>query len=304
MYKIKKQAIYSYPLGSVLAARKGAFRHKYRLFLYLLRFLLLCLLALIVARPLLIDSRSEVTVTGIDMVLALDLSASMSQRDSEDDSRTRIEIAKDEAVQFIEKRVNDAIGLVIFGNVAVSRCPITYDKKLLKEIVRQLDIGIIDYNGTMLSTALITALSRLKHSHAKSKIIIVLTDGQPSDGDMSPDTVIEVARHMGVKIYTIGIGYDQPRRVQHSIFGAVVMPATIDNTLLKKIAGQTSGQYFVAHNAGEMHAIYEAIDRLEKSEITAPLFSKQYELGFIGILIAISLVCSEIIISTFLWFGL
>lgn len=304
VYKKKKHITYSYSLAGELLARGAGTRHPYQKITSIMSFLLLCLLALICARPQLVDSRTEVTVEGIDMVLALDLSGSMSMRDFEHDPRTRIDIAKDEAIQFIKKRSNDAMGLVIFGNDAISRCPITYDKKLLEDTVKELYIGIIDYNGTHLSTALVTAASRLKHSKAKSKVIILLTDGVPSENDINPDTAIQVAQKMGIKIYTIGIGQDKPWTYIHPLFGAVSMPPTVDATLLKRIAQETQGQFFLAHNAQEMHAIYDTIDQLEKSEIVTPIFSNQRELGFLGIAVALGMLSVLIIVSTFIWFGL
>lgn len=302
-YTIKKQVTYRYSLGSFLSARRAGTRHPYKKILYGCRFLLLCVLALTAARPQLVDSRSQITVEGVDIMIALDLSGSMNSQDFENDPRTRIEIAQQEAIRFIQKRTNDAIGLVIFGADAISRCPITHDKKLLEAIVKQSSVGSINHDGTVLSTALITAASRLRNSKAKSKIIILLTDGEPSEGDMNPEKAIEVAQKMGIKIYTIGIGSDQPQIIQ-SFFGPMRIPPTINSDLLKKIASHTKGQYFVARNATEMQAVYDTIDQLEKTEITTPLFSNQHEVGIWGILAAFVLVCSEIILSTFIWFSL
>ena len=217
-YKKKKQVAYASLLGKELLVKGAATHHPYKKILSALHFLLLCLLALICARPQLVDSRTEVTVEGIDIVLALDLSGSMAMRDFENDPRTRIDIAKDEALEFIKKRPHDAIGLVIFGNDALSRCPITHDKKLLEETVKELHIGMIDYEGTLLATALVTAASRLKHSKAKSKVIILLTDGNPSENDINPETAIQVAQKMGIKIYYYWYRTRSAMDIQASLF--------------------------------------------------------------------------------------
>jgi Ca-activated chloride channel family protein len=300
----KRQTRYHYSLGALLKKSTAITQHPYKKMLYALRFCALLLMALLVARPQLVDSRSHVTTEGIDIIIALDVSGSMEARDFEHETRSRIEIAKDEAINFIKKRAHDAIGLVIFGNDALSRCPITHDKRLLEELIKELKIGIIDHEGTKLATALITAASRLKHSNAKSKIIILLTDGAPSKGDMDPKIACDVAQKMGIKIYTVGIGDDQPRMKYIPLCGHMPIPPTVNSELLKTIANATGGSFFLARNAHEMNAIYGIIDQLETTKINTQVFNNYHELGMLGILIVIGLLCSELLLSTFIWFGL
>jgi Ca-activated chloride channel family protein len=307
VYLFKKRVVYSYSLGSYIRAQlesqNGAVEHPYQKVLYILRFVILLLLALLVAHPQLVDYRSQVQIDGIDIVLALDVSGSMDQRDSQDDPRSRVDIAKKEAADFVEKRVNDAVALVIFGNDVLSRCPLTQDKKLLIDMIKELKIGIVDPDGTKLATAVITAAGRLKNSQAASKIIILLTDGEPSEGDMDTELAIKVARELGVKIYTIGIGGDEARIIFHPFYGPV-QQNPVNSDLLKKIAHSAGGQFFMAKNAKDMRTIYQAIDKLETTKHETIIFNNYYEWGIYGMYIALALVCCEILLSTFVWFSL
>lgn len=302
VYAYKKQVAYKYSLGSFLAKSKARTNHPYKKILNALRVGTLCALAISCARPQLVDSRSEITVEGIPMILALDVSASMQTPDM--DGEQRIVTAIREAKKYVQQRPYDAMGLVIFANDAISRCPITHDKKLLTNILDELTIGLIDERGTHLSTALITAASRLKHLEAKSKVIILLTDGEPSEGDANPDIAIQIAQQMGIRVYTIGIGQDKPWQYAHPLFGVITVPPTINSPLLKKIAQETNGQFFLAHTTQDMRTIYDTIDGLEKSEIATPIFNNFYELGFLGMALALVLICLEIFLSTFIWFSL
>jgi len=254
-------------------------------------------------RPQLVDSRSVVPVKGIDIVLVLDVSGSMQFQDYDDDQRSRFDVAKAEAERFIQKRVHDSLGLVLFGKDALSRCPITADKLLLQEIVRDLKLGIIDPDGTMLITGIVTAANRLKNSKAKSKIMIVLTDGEPSEGDISPSVGIDVAKKLGIKIYTVGIGSEESHVFMHPLYGLVEKPK-VNKELLTKIAHETGGSYFMAHNAKDMRKIYDTIDLLEKTEHDVPIFSLYYDIVIPCVGIVLFLVLCKLILSTFIWFAL
>jgi Ca-activated chloride channel homolog len=299
---LHKTVVYRYSLGQLLK-RKNITSHFHKKFFYFLRGLILILLALAVAKWQVVDSRSKVPVSGIDMVLVLDVSGSMQFRDYDDDERSRFDVAKAEAIHFIEKRHSDALGLVLFGKDTVSRCPITFDKQMLKDVVDELKLGVIDSDGTMLVTGIVTAANRLKHSQSKSKVMIVLTDGEPSEGDMDPSVGIEVAQKLGIKIYTVGIGNEQEQVFMHPMYGMVAKPK-VNKELLTKIAHQTGGHYFLARSAADMRRIYDKIDALEKTEHEAPMFSLYYDLlaPFVGIVMAL-LFC-ELFLSTYVWFGL
>jgi Ca-activated chloride channel family protein len=297
-----KTVVYRYSLGQSLK-KKNITSYFHRKIFYSLRLLVLLLLAFAVAQWQMVDSRSKIPVAGIDIVLVLDVSGSMENRDYDDDKRSRFEVAKAEAIRFIEKRHSDALGLVLFGKDTVSRCPITFDKKMLQEIVDELKLGVIDEQGTMLITGIVTAANRLKHSDAKSKVMIVLTDGEPSEGDMDPSVGIDVARKLGIKIYTVGIGSEQIQRFMHPLYGIVTKPR-VNKELLTKIARETGGYYFLARNAADMRSIYDKIDALEKTEHEVPMFSLYYDLLIPFVALIMGLLFFELFLSTYVWFGL
>lgn len=301
--RLHKPLLYRYSLGSIAKKRNVASNHWYKTVFYWSRFIVLFVLAFLIAKPQLVDSRSKVTTEGIDIVLVLDVSGSMQFQDYDDDERSRFDVARAEAMRFVELRHNDAIGLVIFGRDAVSRCPLTMDKRLLKDVLDELKLGVIDADGTMLITALVTAANRLKHSGAKTKVIILLTDGEPSEGDMDPSVGIDVAKKMNIKIYTVGIGSEQEQMFMHPLYGLVTKPK-VNKELLTTIAKQTGGQYFMAHNARDMRTIYDTIDVLEKTEHEAPLFSIYHDLFMPFVFIIMCMLFIELFLSTFTWFAL
>lgn len=293
---------YAYSLVHVLLLdiqQSGTLHQK---ILFCMRSLLLAVIALLVAMPRLVDVDSRIPVEGIDIMLVLDVSGSMQQKDDEKDNRTRLDVAKQEAIRFIEKRDNDAIGLVLFANDALSRAPLTMDKTLLKEVVHDVEIGLIQPNGTLLFTGIITAANRLKHSHAKSKIMILLTDGEPTEGDTHAQTAMEIVRQLGIKVYTIGIGSDEPRYIQHP-FGLIPIPG-VNKELLHEIAYHSGGQSFLAKNPGDMRRIYDQINTLETSQQEVPLFGRWYDLAFSLIWVILLLVLSELMLETYIWFSI
>lgn len=299
---LRTTVMYRYSLGQTLKKKSFA-RHIHKKVFFFLRLFVLLLLCLLIAKPQIVDSRSKVPVEGIDIVLVLDVSGSMQFRDYDDDERSRFDVAKAEAIRFIEKRDTDALGLVLFGKDTVSRCPITFDKQLLKEVVGELQLGVIDSEGTMLITGIVTAANRLKHSESASKIMIVLTDGEPSEGDMDPSVGIDVAKKLGIKIYTVGIGSEQEQVFMHPLYGIIAKPK-VNKDLLTRIASETGGSYFLARNAGDMRRIYDKIDALERTEHSVPMFSVYYDLltPFVGIIMGI--LFGELLLSTYVWFGL
>ena len=296
---ISKTPFYHYTFAGILVSRGQTQAPTHKVVFNLIRSICLLFLALLIAKPQLVDRNSNILIEGIDIVLALDLSDSMRIPDNPEDQRTRFAVAKEEALRFVNKRTNDPIGLVIFGNDALSRVPLTLDKKMITEVIESLEIGIIDRNGTVLSTALLTAINRLKNSRAKSKIIILLTDGAPSEHDIDPQIPIHIAQKLGIKIYTIGIGSDEARVIP---FGGIV--PGVNKPLLTMIAQQTGGKFFLAHNAKEMRTIYNTIDALEKTKHETNLFSNYLDIfvPFVwGILV---LLAVELILRSTIWFGI
>lgn len=296
-----RRVVYRYSLASILAQQGFVASSFYERALAALRITVFILLIFLLAKPQLVDKRSHITVEGIDIMLVLDVSGSMQFKDYDDDARSRIEVAKDEAVRFIEKRNNDAIGLVIFGNDALSRAPLTLDKKMLIGLVRDLNLGIINPDGTLLSTAILTASNRLKHSKSRSKVMILLTDGEPSEGDLDSSVAIDIAKKLGIKIYTIGVGSDEERVLHHPLFGPIRAPK-INSLLLTRIAQETGGKYFLARSSHDMRTVYDTIDRLEKTKIEAPIFGNYHDLFIPFIWCILMLLCLELLLVSFWWF--
>lgn len=275
----------------------------FKTILTIMRLCIITVLVFLIARPQLVDESSKLQVEGIDMIIALDVSNSMNMQDYADDHRSRFQVAKDEASRFIKKRDNDAIGLVIFGNIALFRCPITMDKKMVLSMVDELKIGEVDPHGTMLSCGMLAAINRLKKSNAPSKVIILLTDGEPTEGDIDPKAAIAIARECGIKVYAIGIGSEYEQMAYSPFIGVTRIPP-VNKKLLEEIAHQTGGRCFMARDAADMRAVYDTIDRLEKTKQELALFGNSTDL-FVWPLIGIMLLLLfEQFLMTFIWFGL
>src|SRR5579885_774924 len=302
-YKLSNGVLYRYPLATELASARLVSSHPHRYILVLIRFITLAVLAVLIAKPQLVDSRSKINVEGIDIMLVMDVSGSMHVPHHSDDDRSRLQVAKEEAIRFVDKRTNDAIGLVIFGEDSLSRCPLTADKSVIKQMIHELEIGIIPHDGTVLAKAIITAVNRLKKSTAKSKVMILLTDGSPSEKDIDPKKAIAVAKKLGIKIYTVGIGDEQPMMMR-DILNRIHMVATLNKPLLTSIATETGGQYFEAKSPKDMRAIYDTIDKLEKTELETPLFSNVVDWFMPLVWFAFALVLLEIVLSSVVWFSI
>lgn len=293
---------YQYPLGQWLASQLAFGRSWARPGLFGLRFGSLLLLALLCARPQLVDYYSKIKVEGIDICLALDVSGSMQLYDGPQETRMRFEIAKDEALKFIAKRENDAIGLVLFGKYAVSRCPLTLDKKILAQILTDLQLGFIDPQGTVIARALVTAANRLKNSPAKSKIIILLTDGTPTPDDLAVAPVLKLLQELKIKVYTIGIGNPNGAYVD-SWLGRVAVQVELDQQLLKQIAQATGGRSFTVQNTRDLAQIYQQIDQLERVEQQAEVFTNSYELAPILLGLIIGILLLDLLLKATIWRG-
>lgn len=301
---VMKRTWYTYPLTNKIITNQLQKPHSIKYFLYAIRFCILAFLAFLAARPQWADERSKVNVEGVDIVIALDISGSMQLFDDQNDRRMRVDVAKAEAIRFIEKRPNDPIGLVLFANDAISRCPLTLDKHILKELVGNIEIGLLDPQGTALGTGLATAVNRLKNSTAKSKIIILLTDGEPSAEKISPETAIELAQQHHIKVYTVGIGNEQGGFGIHPLFGIQSGQTKVNIPLLKTIAEKTGGELFLAHNPKEMRKIYETIDQLEKTDLQTDIFHTFYEAFEYFIWLFLALFFFELLLRLTIWRGI
>jgi Ca-activated chloride channel family protein len=248
-----------------------------RYYLQHIPFALMCIAiaALIVAAARLRSVTTEETIDteGIDIVLALDISTSMLARDFSPD---RIEAAKKIATQFISERVSDRIGLVVFAGESFTQCPLTTDKVTLINVLSQVETGMIE-DGTAIGNGLATAVARLKDSNAKSRVIILLTDGVNNMGEISPNMAAEMAEHYNLRVYTIGVGKQgmAPYPVT-TIFGTTHFenrPVEIDEELLKEISSRTDGKYFRATDNKKLQEIYGEINAMEKTKTQIDSFN-------------------------------
>ena len=249
--------------------------------LMLLRILAFTMTVLVLARPQTQNSWSNKSVEGIDIMLAMDVSTSML---AEDLKPNRIEAAKQVASEFIAGRQNDNIGLSIFAGEAFTQCPMTTDHASLLNMLMNVrtDIaarGLIE-DGTAIGMGLANAVSRLKDSKAKSKVVILLTDGSNNRGDISPMTAAEIAKSLDIRVYTIGVGTNNVAPYPMPVAGGVQyvnIPVEIDTKTLSEIAVATEGDFYRATNTKELRKIYKEIDQLEKSKLNVKTFSKRYE---------------------------
>jgi Ca-activated chloride channel homolog len=299
-----RQVVYRYSLASYLNEFFGGRDISKYIFL-LLRLSLLFVLAILSGKLQIADNKSKVYVEGRDIILVMDVSGSMDLFDDITNPETRIDVAKKEALRFIDKRPDDQIGLVLFGKMAVSRCPLTLDKNVLKDIVSQIKLGDIPHSGTALSLGFATALNRLKNSKAKSKIVILLTDGEPTEHDISPDIPIKIAKDLGVKVYTIGIGSENGGFYKHQMFGIQALGArSFNSQLLKYIATETNGHFFEAKSPYQMKQVYDTIDELEKTSFETVIFSNYTDYFKPLLWLAFIIALLELLLKVFIWFRL
>ena len=265
-----------------------------------LRIVTFICIVIILARPQTHNSWGNKSVEGIDIMLAMDVSTSML---AEDLKPNRMEAAKKVAAEFISDRANDNIGLTIFAGEAFTQCPMTTDHASLLNLLQgvRTDIasrGLIA-DGTAVGMGLANAVSRLKESKAKSKVIILLTDGSNNMGDISPLTAAQIAKSLGIRVYTIGVGTNTVAPYPVMVGGTtqyVNVPAEIDTKTLKDIAQSTDGGFYRATNNAELKEIYNDIDRLEKTKMDVKKFSKRYEAYEPFALIAILSLLLEILL--------
>lgn len=243
---------------------------------FILRVLAFILIILVLARPQTTNKWQNSEIEGIDIMLAIDVSTSML---AEDLKPNRLEAAKDVAAEFVNGRANDNIGITLFAGESFTQCPLTVDHSVLSDIIHNIKCGLIE-DGTAIGMGIANAVTRLKDSKAKSKVIILLTDGTNNKGDISPLTAAEIAKSFGIRIYTIGVGtngvapypYPMGNTVQY-----VNMPMEIDERTLTQIAGTTEGNYFRATSNTKLKEVYTEIDKLEKTKLNVKEYNKREE---------------------------
>ena len=254
----------------------SSLRLRFRHILFVLRLAAISMAIVALARPQSSSTQRNVTTEGIDIVVTLDISTSML---SEDFSPNRIEAAKKTALKFVQNRPDDRIGLIVFSGKSYTQCPITTDHDVIENLFESLKVTPVD-DGTAIGLGLATAVSRLKDSKAKSKVVILLTDGVNNTGFIAPLTAADIAKNFNVRVYTIGVGtrgvapypIKTPYGVQYQN-----MPVDIDEDVLKQIASATGGKYYRATNNKTLAEIYEDIDKLEKTRIDVSEFSRHAE---------------------------
>lgn len=270
------------------------FRHWLRHAIFAMRILLVATIILILARPQSTDSWQDATTEGIDIMMVLDISGSMLARDFRPD---RLEAAKSVATEFISGRTYDRIGLVVFSGESFTQCPLTTDHAVLINLMREIKSGMIE-DGTAIGMGLATAVNRIKDSDAKSRVIILLTDGVNNRGSISPETAADLAQAFNIRVYTIGVGSmgTAPFPFQ-TRFGVEYrnMPVEIDEAILKEISAKTGGQYFRATDNNKLIEVYSEIDKLEKSRIDVREFSKKTEEYMPFAMFAVFLLIAEML---------
>jgi len=273
----------------------GSWRSYLRHALFVFRMIVIACLIIIIARPQSTDYWEDVSTEGIDIVMAMDISSSMLARDFKPD---RLEAAKNVATEFISGRPHDRIGLVIFSGESFTQCPLTTDHAVLINLLREMQSGMIE-DGTAIGLGLATAVNRIKDSDAKSKVIILLTDGVNNRGEIAPLTAAEIAKTMNVRVYTVGVGSQgmAPYPVQTPAgIRYREMRVEIDEETLQDIAGMTGGNYYRATDNESLKKIYSEIDQLEKSKINVQELSRKREEFMPVALIMAALLLLEIII--------
>ncbi len=274
----KKQAAISY--SSLRIFKKiptTTLRERLRHLPFLIRMLALSFLIIALARPQNFSAGQNINAEGIDIAMVLDISGSML---AEDFKPNRLEAAKKVIDNFIEGRTTDRIGLVIFSREAFTQCPLTIDYSVLRNLLSDIKSGMIE-DGTAIGNAIANGVNRLKDSDAKSRVIILLTDGVNNAGEVDPISAAEIAETFGIRIYTIGVGTrgEAPYPVQ-TPFGTryQMVPVEIDETILKKIADITGGEYFRATDNRTLEDIYNKIDKMEKTKIEITSYRNAKEL--------------------------
>ena len=298
VWRRRQHASLRVPSLLFLRDMSGGLRVYLRHSLFALRLLALGLIIVALARPQSSSSWSEDRVEGIDIMLTMDISTSMLAMDFQPN---RVEAAKEVAMRFIANRPNDNIGLVVFAGESFTACPLTQDHATLINRLREMTPGMIE-DQTAIGSGLATAISRLKDSKTKSKVIILLTDGANNTGNISPKMAADLAKTFGISIYTIGVGSgagEAPYPIQTAL-GVVVrnMPVDLDEPTMRQIADVSGGAYFRATDNESLSAIYQKIDQLEKTKLSTRNYHTTYEEFFVFVLVAALLLLLEFVLRS------
>ena len=277
----------SIPVGDI------SFRTKIRSKLPWLRWIVLALLILALARPQRKWEEEKIKADALDIVLSMDISPSMLSRDFDPD---RLSVAKRVASEFVEKRPHDRIGLVAFSAEAFTQCPLTTDRRVVRTFIKELEVGRLE-DGTAIGMGLATAVNRLKDSPSRSKIVVLLTDGENNAGYIAPLKAAEIAKTLGIRVYTVGIGSEgivmsPAQRNPDGSYSFAPRFMQFDTQLLEEIAANTGGKFYRAFSERDLEAIYAEIDRLEKTKIEVSTVRRttDYFHWFIGAAVILLLI--------------
>ena len=263
---------------------------------FLLRTIALVMIIIAIARPRSSTKMDKIDTEGIDIVLAMDVSTSMLARDFTPD---RISAAKDIAIEFISQRPSDRMGIVVFAGESYTQCPLTTDRATLINLMKEIETGLIE-DGTAIGNGLATAVVRMQNSDAKSRVVILLTDGVNNSGEITPQTAADIAKTYGIRVYTIGVGANGTAPYPVMTPWGVQMQnveVEIDENLLKNIAETTGGRYFRATDNTKLSEIYSEINKMEKARTTIDSFPIYKELFTGFALIALACLLLEVLIS-------
>ena len=276
-------------------AASRSWKNSFQNFPFILRLLALSCIIIALARPQTRFDQTQREGEGIDIILAIDVSGSMTAQDF---TPNRMEAAKKVAEEFVDSRPSDRIGVVIFAGESFTQCPLTTDHYVLKTQIAQIRNGLLE-DGTAIGSGLATSVDRLRNSKSKSKVVILLTDGMNNGGLIDPSTALEIAKTFHVKVYTIGVGTEGYAPTPVSTPLGIVMQnqkVSIDENLLKNIATQTGGQYFRATDNQSLEKIYSQIDKMEKSKVEITTFHHYSEKFYPFIFAALALLFVEIVL--------
>ena len=287
---------------------KSSVLPKLKPILFVLRLLALSFIIIALARPRTVDvSNKTKTTRGIDIVIAVDVSGSMLAKDLKPN---RLESLKKVAVNFVDGRPNDRFGIVVYAAESYTKTPVTSDKSVVINAIKDIQYDNVIKDGTGIGMGLATAVNRLKDSKAKSKVIILLTDGVNNAGFIEPETAADIAREYGIKVYTIGLGTNGMAESPYAYapnggFLFRMMPVEIDEALMKSIAKKTDGKYFRATNNSKLEAIYGEINKLETTEIEEQKFYNYDEkfrplIWIAGLLLIIEILARQTIFRSFI----
>jgi Ca-activated chloride channel family protein len=273
-----------------------------RIILKILRALALVLCIVAMARPQAGKSFSEARSDGVDIIIAMDTSDSMRAMDFFIDNKrvTRLDILKQVVADFVKKRPNDRIGLVVFGEEAYVQCPLTLDHGIVLDFVQKTEIGVAGADATAIGSAIAASVARLKDLKAKEKIVILTTDGENNAGRISPLVAADVAKTLKAKVYAVGIGTEGGAPILvNTLLGPTYQQTqfSIDEKLLKEIASRTGGRYFRAKESKKLAEIYNEIDRLEKTEVKVKEYTEYEELFHFALIAALIVLLTEIVLA-------